>query len=170
MAWDAAFRLPQCEFFSPVQMSQIEAFFLAIQTRDRSRGIPGSDDCGAARFLDLLLQRPAVGGDVKIHDDLGAWQESYPVWLEKLDQAAMTLFGAALEALPEENVTALLRQLEQRQIASFGTGAEQQAAFDTIWRHCLQGCWSDPRWGGNRDRIMWRWLGYLQEAEPVQLA
>ena len=107
---------------------------------------------------------------MKIHDDLGAWQESYPVWLEKLDQAAMTLFGAALEALPEENVTALLRQLEQRQIASFGTGAEQQTAFDTIWRHCLQGCWSDPRWGGNRDRIMWRWLGYLQEAEPVQLA
>lgn len=144
----------------------MEALFRAIQPRDTQRGIPGADDCGAANFLDLLLQFPEEG-PIKIHEDLAAWKENYPIWLERLDAAAFERFGTGLVELPEESVTALLQALEQRQIPSFGPPQAQQRAFDTIWRHCLQGCWSDPRWGGNRDRIMWRWLGYLQEPQPV---
>ncbi|WP_082746407.1 gluconate 2-dehydrogenase subunit 3 family protein [Sphingomonas sp. CCH5-D11] len=169
MAWDSEFRLPAGQFFSPLQMRQVQALFRAIHPRDAERGIPGADDCGAATFLDRLLQFPEDGG-IRIHDDLGAWKADYPLWLEKLDAAARERFQAPLDELVEDKVTELLQALEQRQIGSLGPPQAQQQAFDTIWRHCLQGCWSDPRWGGNRDRIMWRWLGYLQEAQSVVLA
>lgn len=169
MAWDVDFRLPIGAFFTPGQRRQIEALFRALHPRDPARGIPGADDCGAARYLDLLLQWPETG-PIKIHADLASWKASYPQWLEKLDAAAKAEFGKGLDALSEVNVTELLRKLEAGELTSLGTAREQQTIFDTLWRHCLQGCWSDPRWGGNRNRIMWRWLGYLQKSETVDLA
>lgn len=169
MAWDVDFQLPTGTFFTPTQRRQIEALFRAIHPRDVARGIPGADDCDAAQFLDLLLQWP-VTGPIKIHPDLASWKTNYPQWLAKLDAAAKSQFGQALEALPDDKVTELLGQLEQGKLASVGSAGEQQTMFDTIWRHCLQGCWSDPRWGGNRDRIMWQWLGYLQKPKSVELA
>lgn len=32
--------------------------------------------------------------------------------------------------------------------------------------HCIEGCFADPRWGGNRDGVMWRWFGYVTPAQP----
>lgn len=169
MAWDIDFQLPSGTFFTSAQRRQVEALFRAIHPRDMTRGIPGADDCDAARFLDRLLQWP-VDGPIKIHQDLASWQANYPQWLAKLDGAAKSQFGQALEALPEDKVTELLAALEQGKLAAVGSAREQQTMFETIWRHCLQGCWSDPRWGGNRERTMWRWLGYLQKPQSIELA
>jgi gluconate 2-dehydrogenase gamma chain len=39
--------------------------------------------------------------------------------------------------------------------------------FTTLRRHCIQGCFADPRWGGNKNKVMWRGIGYLQPAEDL---
>jgi gluconate 2-dehydrogenase gamma chain len=169
MAWDIGFQLPDEGALTPAQRGQVAALFRAIQPSDRARGIPGADDCNAVNFLDRLLAFPP-GSAVKIHDDLPQWRANYPIWLVALDQAAQDRFGIALADLPVGQATELLDLLERAQLPSFGDDATQKRAFETIWRHCLQGCWSDPRWGGNEDRIMWRWLGYLTEPEKVALA
>lgn len=166
MAWDIDFRLPQTGFFDDNQRAQLAALFRAIQPRDAARGIPGADDCDAVNFLDKLLAMPA-GGGVKLHEDLGHWCISYPQWLAALDAEASAAFGAKLANLTVDDATLLFDRLERGDVAKIGIVAEQKTAFDTILRHCLQGCWADPRWGGNRDRIMWRWLGYLTDAENV---
>lgn len=168
MSWDLEFRLPEAGFFNEVQRAQIAALFRAIQPSDRARGIPGADDCGAVDFLNLLLAFPD-SSPVKIHEDLPKWRTSYPVWLNALNAESTAKFATSLADLPPDQATQLLDSLEKLQIPSVGDDVEQKRAFETIWRHCLQGCWSDPRWGGNRDRIMWRWLGYLTEAEKVDL-
>ncbi|ATY32947.1 gluconate 2-dehydrogenase subunit 3 family protein [Sphingomonas psychrotolerans] len=168
MAWDLEFRLPETRFFTDAERAQIATLFRAIQPRDAARGIPGADDCDAAEFLDRLLEMP-VGGPVKLHEDLALWQASYRGWLAALDAAATALFGTPLARLGIEDTTSLLDQLERGELAGAGNAKNQKRLFDTLWRHCLQGCWSDPRWAGNRDRIMWRWLGYLGDAERLDL-
>jgi hypothetical protein len=40
---------------------------------------------------------------------------------------------------------------------------DQRQLFALLRDHCIQGCFADPRWGGNRDAAMWRWFGYLSE-------
>ena len=34
--------------------------------------------------------------------------------------------------------------------------------------HCIEGCFADPRWRGNRDAVMWRWLGSHGPAEEFE--
>jgi len=165
MAWDVGFRLPQTGFFTPDQLAGLRALFRAIQPTDVDRGIPGADDSGAADFLDRLLARVHESDGIHIHTDLPKWADRYPGWLAQFDRIARTSFGAPLADLTTAQATEIVAALEAGQLAGFE--GDQRGAFVTIWRHCLQGCWSDPRWGGNRDRIMWRWLGHLYDPQDV---
>lgn len=160
MAWDADFRLPETGFFTPVQFAQITVLFRALHPSDAARGIPGAEEAGAARFLDLLLSPDARSG----YDEVPSWRTKYPVWLAALDAASNARSGKPLAELDVVAMTEFLTALEGGKLDGV---ADQATIFKTLWRHCLQGCWSDPRWGGNRDRIMWRWLGYLEDAQNI---
>lgn len=164
MAWDTEYRLPKASFLTPEQTAGVRALFRAIQPSDPERGIPGAVDCDAAEFLGLLLARDD-DDPVKVHYDLPKWRADYPVWLANLDLIARQRFGAPLAEIDVVQATTIVAELEAGTLAGF-TG-NQRSAFVTLWRHCLQGCWSDPRWGGNRDRIMWRWLGHLYDPQKV---
>jgi hypothetical protein len=162
MAWDQNFRLPRRRFFTSIQLAQVEGLFRALHPADPARGIPGAGEAGAAQFLDLLLSPDQTAN----YEEIPIWRRRYPDWLAALDSAAQARAGKALTALNAAETTELLAALEQGRLAGL---ADQALTFKTLWRHCLQGCWSDPRWGGNQGGIMWRWLGYLQDAETVEL-
>ena len=166
MAWDNDFDLPTASFFTPEQEQGVAALFRAIQPSDPGRGVPGSDDAGAARFLGLLLARDPAG-PIRIHSDLPQWRSSYPAWLASFDAIALERFGTPLREIDAAAGREIITALEAGTLTGFG--GNQRTAFTTIWRHCLQGCWSDPRWGGNADRIMWRWLGHLYDPQQVQV-
>ena len=168
MAWDIEFRLPETRYFTDAERAQLAVLFSAIQPREAARGIPGAGDCGAVDYLDRLLEMDPAG-PVKLHEDLASWQAGYHDWLAALDAAATARFGTPLAQLGADDATALIDLLERGELAGMGSAADQRRLFDTLWRHCLQGCWADPRWGGNRNRIMWRWLGYLGDAEKLEL-
>ena len=42
----------------------------------------------------------------------------------------------------------------------FPDAAWQKSFFLTLRGHAIEGCLADPRWGGNRDGVIWNWLGY----------
>ena len=69
-----------------------------------------------------------------------------------------------LAALGREEVTALLGR-PARWAEGLPDGLDQKRVFSTIRNHCIEGCFSDPRWRGNRDAVMWRWLGSHGPAE-----
>ena len=163
MAWDLKFSLPEKGLFDKAQLAQVAAIFRALHPSDTDRGIPGADEAGAARFLDLLLSPNSKAGYEEIPD----WRAKYPGWLAALDGAAQASLGQSLAKLDMSQMTSFLTALEGGSLANV---ADQKLIFKTLWRHCLQGCWADPRWGGNRDKVMWRWLGYLQDAQTIDLA
>lgn len=166
MAWDIDFDLPTASFLTDDQEAGLAAMFRAIQPADAARGIPGADDAGAARYLGLLLARDPAGS-IRIHADLPSWKINYPKWLASLDTIARARFMTPLADIDVAQAAELIGEMEAGTLTGFD--GNPRSAFTTMWRHCLQGCWSDPRWGGNADRIMWRWLGHLYDPQTVRV-
>ncbi|MGH3933379.1 MAG: gluconate 2-dehydrogenase subunit 3 family protein [Pseudonocardiaceae bacterium] len=156
--------MPHSGFLSAVEQRQLDAVFAQIVPRDPARRIPGATDAGAARFVSLLLAM-----DAAVYDEIPAWRLLYRAALAALDAHSRQIHGTSLEQLADPEMIMLLKRLEQGQLTplELPAGTTQPTVFKTFWRHCLQGCFADPRWGGNQDRIMWRWLGYLQQPEEV---
>ncbi|MGH8897901.1 MAG: gluconate 2-dehydrogenase subunit 3 family protein [Egibacteraceae bacterium] len=156
--------MPQSGFLSNAEEQQLDVIFAQIVPRDPDRRIPGASDAGAARFVSLLLAM-----DTAVYDEIPAWRLFYRAGLAALDAHARQVYGKPLELLEGTETTDLLEKLEQGKLSPLELPPEtgQLALFKTLWRHCLQGCFADPRWGGNKDRVMWRWLGYLQQPEEV---
>lgn len=156
--------MPRTGYLTEAEEKQLEAVFARIVPRDPARRIPGATDAGAARFVSLLLAM-----DKAVYDEIPAWQPLYRGALAALAVHTQQLLGKPLEQLSDEEMDGLLQKLEQGKAdgLTLPGSLTQQTLFKTFWRHCLQGCFADPRWGGNKDRIMWRWLGYLQEPEEV---
>jgi hypothetical protein len=142
------------------QSRQLDALFGQILPADPSRGTPGAVDAGASRFLSALL-----AADASVYEEVPDWQARYPVWLSALDLHVRSSQGRPLAELAPEAIVALLAGLEAGTVQGLDPAVDQKLAFRTLYRHCIQGCFSDPRWGGNRDRIMWRWIGYPHAPE-----
>jgi hypothetical protein len=96
----------------------------------------------------------------------------YPAALQTLEQYAQVQFGRPLLQLASAEVIDVLSGLEAGSLAGFppahnGIPLDQKTLFKTFFRHCIQGCFADPRWGGNVREICWRSYGYQRPAEDV---
>lgn len=152
------------EFLTDDERQQVERLFGRLWPADAVRHIPGAADSGAARFVSRLLARTA-----ETFRDIPKWQTLYRDGLRSLDQYTRQRYSAALADLPAGSTDELLAGLEKQTLVGLvlPAGVTQYALFDTLRRHCIQGCLSDPRWGGNDGRRVWRALGFLQPAEDM---
>lgn len=161
MPWQ--YQQPEHGYLTESEFRQVEVLFDALHPDDSQRRIPGATQANAARYANLLL---ASGPE--IYDLIPLWQKQYRQGLAALDAACKTLYNRPLTALGRVQATELLGLLESGKAPGDWPLAQPQF-FSLLWRHCVQGCYGDPRWGGNRDRVMWRWYGYLQDPEEVDL-
>lgn len=154
-------------FLNDIQRAQVTVLYNAIMPGDTARKVPNAEQSGAVTFTDLLLAR-----DATVFEDIPKWRTQYTAALPALDEQAKQLFSKPLSELSAEEATSLIAKLETGALVNFQSGAEkidQASLFDTLRRHCIQGCFADTRWGGNKNRIMWKWFGYQEETkEPVK--
>lgn len=149
------------KFFSIEQRKQVEALFNAIIPGDATA--PSAADVNAAEYIDRLLKMEG-----SVYYEIDKWRNQYAAGLSALDAASAALNnGATVTQLPKDRVTDLLDRLSKSQLSSFPEGLDQKGFFETLRNHCIEGCFADPRWGGNRDNRMWRWFGYLQQPEET---
>ena len=149
-------------FLTPDEEGQLEALFSGLFPRDPARGIPGATDAGAAGFVSRLLAL-----DAGVYDEIPAWRPLYRTGLAALDAYSRTTHDRGLGELTADEMTALLKALDAGQLPGLPPELSQVTLWKTLWRHCLQGAFADPRWGGNRDGVMWRWLGCHGAPEEV---
>lgn len=153
---------PQPGFLNEEQRAQAAALFDALLPG--SSDAPGATDAGAVDYLDSLLTREPAS-----YYEIQGWRDLYTQALTALDEAARQANGrGGLAALGREEVTALLGQLQRGEAEGLPDGLDQKRVFTTMRNHCIEGCFSDPRWRGNRDAVMWRWLGSRGPAEEYQ--
>ena len=176
------------------ETAQLDAIFARILPSDPARHIPGAVKVGASTYVSQLLAMPfevyfEIEGWFLFYPlGLAALERfcvgQYQQKLTEIDDAKMNALIAGLEQgqvaglsiaqelsrinpalvermkdlVAEGRLTSLTLKNGQLEI-------NQPILFKTLWRHCLQGCLADPRWGGNKDKIMWRAIGYLQQPE-----
>ena len=153
---------PDPGFLSDDQRAQAAAIFEALLPGSASA--PGATDAGAVDYLDTLLTR-----DPADYYEIQGWRDLYTGGLAALDEAARQANGrGGLADMEPEEVTALLGRLQRGEAAGLPDGVDQKRLFTTMRNHCIEGCFADPRWRGNRDAVMLRWLGSHGPAEEYQ--
>lgn len=152
-------------FLDDTQKAQVTVLFNALQPGHVIHKVPNAEQSGAVVFIDLLLAR-----DATVFEDIPKWKTLYPKALMALNEQAVLLFSKPLGDLGAEEATALIAKLETGTLENFQSGAEkldQAGLFDTLRRHCIQGCFADTRWGSNTNRTMWKWFGYQEETKEL---
>ena len=148
-------------FFTPDQRAQCEALFEAILPGSETN--PGARDAGAVEYIDSLLTMTH-----ETYFDIPNLQKLYPAGLAAIDAAANAQFGGSVTQVAIEQVASLLQQMKDGKLAGSMPTADQMKFFTNVRAQCLEGCFGDPRWGGNKNGVMWRWYGWIVQAEPFQ--
>jgi gluconate 2-dehydrogenase gamma chain len=144
-------------FFDAPRKAQVAALFEAILPGGDDS--PGASDADAAEYLSALL---ALGDDV--YYEIPQWRALYEEALPALDAASASLHDRGVAELSLSERTELLRRLASGSLEGMPASVDQRRLFATLRGHCIEGCFADPRWRGNRDAVMWRWFGYLTPA------
>ena len=149
-------------YLNTEQLAQVTVLFNALQPGDAKRRIPNAERAGAPNFLHLLLAR-----DENIYFEIPAWKKLYTDSLPLVDAAVQKRFGTPLKQLTPEQATETIALLETNKLTEAAPELKQNTFFKALLRHCVQGCFADPRWGGNKDKIMWKWYGYQEETREI---
>lgn len=130
----------------------LSAELLAILDAFADRIIPADQNGPGAR---------AAGAAIYIDRSLGDWNagehETLSAGLRALDALARRRFSAGFATLPDAQKDELLTVMEGGQAEDF---VNAQQIFNRLLRLTLEGTFSDPYYGGNRNFIGWDLIGY----------
>lgn len=173
-------------FFHPHEWDTVEAMSARVIPTDHD---PGAREARVVVFIDRYLSgidyifAAADGsGFLRIegrHADawrarIGRLQRLYRAGLRRVDEIAETTFGRRFVDLDEIQQDAVLEELSGRPKPGPVTlGTVEPAStftqfttddgldfFDAFCLHVKQGFYADPVYGGNKDRIGWRVIGF----------
>ena len=85
-------------------------------------------------------------------------QEVYRIAIREIDQQCRTAFGRPFAQLAPDAQLGLLGQLEKDRVAL--PSMSSKFFFDLLWRNTEEGYFADPLYGGNRDKVGWKLLGF----------
>ena len=132
---------------------------------------PGARDAGVVVYIDRQL-----AGSWGVHGRQyrsGPWmegtpqqgyqsrftpQEVYRIAIREINQYCKTAFDRPFAQLAPDAQLRLLKQLEKDEIAL--PSLSSQFFFDLLWRNTEEGFFADPLYGGNRDKVGWKLLGF----------
>jgi gluconate 2-dehydrogenase gamma chain len=127
--------------FLPEQRRILEAFIDRIIPRDENG--PGAVESGAADYIDRAFV-----------EFIGAEKESFTAGIAAVDAYARTSQGAPFAELSPEKRDAVLTAIDS------GQANNLRAFFNRARRLTLEGMFSDPYWGGNKNFAGWDLIRY----------
>lgn len=160
---------PGYRFFTPAEAAFIEAAVARLIPSD-SMG-PGAIEAGVPRFIDRQLAGPYGAGD---HFYLQppfpkglptqGWQmqspaEVYRTAITATDRWSAATYGRPFAALDPATQDEVLKALEDGK-ADLGEGPTAKNFFAALLQNTIEGYFSDPIYGGNRDMGAWRMIGF----------
>ncbi|HRC75606.1 MAG TPA: gluconate 2-dehydrogenase subunit 3 family protein, partial [Kouleothrix sp.] len=109
---------------------------------------PGAAAIGAVGYLDRALSSAYQGHSA-----------TYRLGLATFDRIAQQRYQAPFADCDAGQQDALLAALEQGALPDF-SAPPQRAFFALLCAHLQEGLFADPAYGGNRDKLGWRFLGH----------
>jgi gluconate 2-dehydrogenase gamma chain len=132
------------ETLTPEEAATLEAMTARLIPTDP--GSPGARRLGPAHYIDR-----ALGGA------LAGFRDGYRAGLSSVDVYARSTKGAPFAQLAPADQDAILNDLERNAAPGFENSA---AFFNVVLSHTMQGTFSDPFYGGNRNFAGWDLIGY----------
>jgi gluconate 2-dehydrogenase alpha chain len=131
---------------SPPEAATLSALVARLFPLDENS--PSGTDIGVVEYIDR-----ALGG--AYHEQL----ETYRRGLVGLDSVAQSRHGTKFCLCSSEQQDDLLAEMEAGGLKEMTT-PEPVAFFNLLKAHTQEGLFSDPLYGGNRDKAGWRFLGH----------
>lgn len=127
---------PPFQTLDPAEAAEIDA--IASQIVPSTDG-PGAHEAGVVYFIDRALS--TFDADLR---------ESYRTGMAGVQQKRQEMFpaSASIAALPNDRQIQLIHAIET------------SAFFDLLRTHTLYGFLGNPSYGGNRDRVGWKLIGF----------
>jgi gluconate 2-dehydrogenase gamma chain len=110
---------------------------------------PGAREAGVVYYVDQALAGPYFG-----------WQGAYREGVRTLNAYAKDRYGKKFFELSEADQDAVVGALERGEVPGFGESEGSENFFTMVWGHTVEGMFSDPAYGGNRDAVGWRLIGF----------
>lgn len=128
---------------SPHERRTVEAMAARILPTTTT---PGAIEAGAVDYIDIALARAYahVVGDYR--DGVAA-----------LDRHCTAAFGIRFADLNAEQQDTVLEAMERDEIADFESAGQ---FFELVRAHVMEGMFCEPFYGGNRDLIGWKLVGF----------
>lgn len=157
-------------FFQPQEALFIEAVVDHMVPKDELT--PSGTDIGLATFIDRALAGSWGKGD-RLYMQ-GPWQKGTANQGYQLPLAPAALYRAAIagcnahcrnaykqtfDRCTAEQKEAFLRELSSGKITLAG-GLPGRTFFGMLYQNVMEGMFSDPIYGGNRDKIGWTMIGF----------
>jgi gluconate 2-dehydrogenase gamma chain len=111
-------------------------------------GKPGALDAGVLNYIDLAL----AGAYAHLQDFYRRGLNSLEAYCQKTYKSSFVTLGAARQ-------DEVIKALEGGKATEFGW-PRPQAFFNTLRTHTIEGMFSDPVYGGNKDFAGWRLVGF----------
>jgi gluconate 2-dehydrogenase gamma chain len=132
---------------------------------------PGGTDCGVAVFIDRQLAGAWGSGDRMYMQ--GPWQKGVPTQGYQSPLTPAEFFRAGIAAanaycrktyqkefdrLTADQQIKVLQDMEQSRTTFDGVSAQE--FFNLLLATAMQGFFADPVYGGNRDKVAWKMIGF----------
>lgn len=135
------------QFFTPAEVATLEAIL--------ARFFPEADPSGAPSFRDANVAQ-YVDGQLAAEDFQGLGRMMHRGF-EFVDSVATRRHGGPFATRSGEVQDEILRQFQTGSVT--GLKFPQAQWFATLHTFALEGYWGDPKYGGNRDEVAWKWVG-----------
>ena len=153
-------------FFNSEEAAFIEAAVSRLIPKDEQWG--GALEAGVANYIDKQLAG-AWGAGERLYRS-GPWQPGTPSQGYQLPLTPAELFHTALAAINKSLASSPFAQMSAdqqdaylRRLEAGGQdlgGVPSEVFFAHLWESTLEGFFSDPVYGGNRDMLSWRMIGF----------
>lgn len=111
---------------------------------------PGAKEAGVVEFITRTLR--------EAHPD---WIVIYREGLKSCQLSSLELHSKVFVEIPFEEQTELMRKMERGALSVLNwPGIGSSEFFSMVRSHTMQGYYSHPKWGGNRDKASWKMIGY----------
>jgi gluconate 2-dehydrogenase gamma chain len=132
---------------------------------------PGAKEAGVSVFIDRQLV--SAWGTHGRNYRAGPWregtpqqgfqsrltpQEIYRAGIRETNLHCVRRYGKAFEFLPAEQQDEVLRTLEENEVPL--ESLPSRLFFNMLLRNTMEGFFSDPMYGGNRDKVGWKLIGF----------
>jgi hypothetical protein len=144
---------------TPGQSAVLEALVERLVPSDKYG--PGGKEAGAAAYIERSLEGGLAGG-------LKGAAPLYASGLTAVDTYAQSAYGAAFAALAPDKQDAVVSDMATNKATGFEPNSS--TFFGALREHTLQGMFSDPVYGGNKNFAGWDLIGYYGVKMPVTAA